>query len=192
MKLIHKWSLIISLGLSSLIISGAAKADTKMMNNHLKCAAYMDVAARDIAASAAITGKNLIPQDALESYIGLSGMNLLAYSKGKPLEEVARQFIKEKEIIRAKAGKDSGYKIDGRTFNPNRLTAYFQYMLKDAEVYCKPTFGITGRLTASYSSEEEFWSAARKLADEVKRQENNYESNSNRYRSYARDSVEIE
>lgn len=173
MELIHKWSLIISLGLSSLIISGAAKADTKIMNDHLKCAAYMDVAARDMAASAAITGKTLIPQDLYASYIGLSGMNLLAFSKGKPVEEVVRQFSKEKEKVRAEAGKGSGYKIDGRTFDPNRLTAYFQYMLNDAEKYCKSTKGVTGKVTASYSSEEELWSAARKLADEVKRQDNN-------------------
>ena len=65
-------------------------------------------------------------------------------------------------------------------------------MLNDAEKYCKSTKGVTGKVTASYSSEEELWSAARKLADEVKRQENNYESNSDRHRSYARDSVEIE
>lgn len=170
MDSISKWSLIISLGLSSLFISGVSQASTKMMNNHLKCAAYLDVTVSDAIVAPAITGKTLMTQDNYLRLMVKSRLNLLAFSKGNPLKEVVRQFDEERVVIRAEAGKASGYKIDGRTFNTNRLTEYFQYLINNSKNYCEPTEVAIGKLQKSYTSEREFESAARELTAEINKQ----------------------
>ena len=161
----------IILGVSLFIFSFNSNAFSEIDIKMITCAAYADVVARDATVYPMISGRPAFMRNKdYTNFITTSRMHLVGVAKNKPFPDVVSRFKQSKEAIVIDSGKKTGYKIDGRTFNMNYLTAYMEYNIRKFTETCSPLISRLNDTASAYGSEKALSKAALDLKEEFREQ----------------------